>query len=255
MKKLVTTLVILVVASMVCANIPSTDVAWSNQYMGNVMPDEDIPAWTVSTDGWGYFNPPDRDITCDGDILEWHTDVITAKHYWQQSWSPEMVATVEVRLKATASVDVAGKAAQLYMGLGRAGAVSNPGLDRRFEFNWGPNGIWAGDKTYLVDLSSEFRTFRILLFGETSQFPVGYMEVYDLNSATPDIPVCQTGLATSMWSGGKFIQFGDIFSGSIGGAAQLDYLVWTNSGTFVPVPEPMTMTLLGFGALVFLKRK
>jgi len=239
------------VAAPVWAASPWSDVTWTTQYLGDVMPDSASPAWTQSIN-WGY-QPTHGYVSSDGDILTqstWTPAGTASFAMGPTAWQGDTDSTVEFRIKIDDVADGQTYASQMLIGFPRGANA-----DRRWELAFKQNGVDAGvgaSETYAADLSM-WHTFRALIYATDATYPGGIMEIYDLDSADPTTPVLTDNAAPGLTYAN--LTFGDLFSGSIGGTTNWDYVAWTNAGAFVPVPEPTLMALLGMGTLALLRRR
>jgi len=211
---------------------PLNDVTWTVEYLAEALPEDanTAPTWAESHN-WGY-DAPHGGASCDGDILSILTDVAAGVQYWTLgpgNWVGDTDSTVEFRIRVPATVAGESYAAQLFFGFPRGANA-----DRRWALFLGPDRMCSAndgsDPNYFVDLT-QWHTFRVVLTNSTQEYPGGYMEVYDLDS-DDSAPVIFDTTAEAVTS--DKILYGDGYSGSIGGMADLDYIAWTNAGAFVP---------------------
>jgi hypothetical protein len=111
------------------------------------------------------------------------------------------------------------------------------------------NLVTTGGSTGAAVNLSEWTTLRFTITGALTATPL--LSVYVNDSVTANY----TSTATA--DGGiAYLQFGDgSSSASQGGVTQWDYLRWTQSGAYAPIPEPHSVALLAAGVLAFTARR
>jgi hypothetical protein len=110
------------------------------------------------------------------------------------------------------------------------------------------NSVGSGTNGIAPVNLAEWTTLRFTITGGLTTSPV--LTIY-----VNDNPVGFTSTSVTNSALG-YIQFGDgTTSGSQDGITQWDYIRWTTSGAYAPIPEPHSLALLGTGVLVFAIRR
>jgi len=173
-----------------------------------------------------------------GTTLRIQTSTYQGTKSWSMSspdWTGDTNSTIELCIRVPQALLGQTHAAQLFFGFPRG-----PNADRRWGLAFGPDRVsdasGAGNGgDYFVDLTTNFRRFRILLTNSEPGYSGGYLKLYDLDSADPTTAVIFDTVPDALTD--ARILYGDLFSGSVGGTADLVYIAWTNGGDFAPPAE------------------
>ncbi len=217
----------------------SDDVAFTTVYDGTALPQSSSPVWQALGQAPGSATGISEEVV-DG-VLRLETPATGARYYRilsTGSWdgSTATGSTVEFRLQVGSMAAGATNATIILLAVG----------DKAYSFYFRPMGITHGGTNAPVhefDTSSDFNTYRITLS------PTEGANLYVNGNVTPLISGYAGG-AISPWT--NHVYFGDA-SGSAGGVIYFDYFAFTNAGVFAPVPEPATVGLLLFGAVVVIR--
>ena len=200
--------------------------AFNHQYNGDVTP---VPNYTET--GAFQLGP-----STDGDIMTFRTGfgpTLDATD-WSGAATPNGW-TIEFRIKVgTDFAEGTLGAVTLYTGNGSAGDFISVG---------GSSTKILANPGLVVDSNDNtdgFHTFRVAFDNQSGVYPYTTYRDGQLLASYPN--------------GGNYgtdnLEFGSGGSLTGGPTVELDYLRWDNTGAYAPIPEPVSLALLGAGGLL-----
>ncbi len=205
----------------------STDVDFTTVYTATVVPNSATPKWTL--------NLSQGSASVAGGVLVMNTPQSSGRYYSlsEETWDGGTAtgSTIEFSLKVISTAEGATAGATQFM--------FSTG-SKLYTFNFSETGVATQTGGYSVsyDTTSDFTVYRITLSEG------GIASLYANHSSTPLI----ADYSGSDNSNNK-ISFGDS-SNSIGGISHWEYVAFTNQGSFAPIPEPTSVSLLGVTLLL-----
>ncbi|AHF94715.1 hypothetical protein OPIT5_23805 [Opitutaceae bacterium TAV5] len=206
-------------------------------YDGSLIPTESTPAWTKNGTGTLTASTTDGILSMAASNTAYYS--LNDPSIWQAGEGAG--TTIEFSMKVVQHNAGAIRSAMAF--------VFSTG-SRAYIVNFTETTVFFGNTvtpslSYAIDTKADFNTYRLTLT------PAGVVSLYINNSATPVITDY----------GGQANTSDQIYFGSgaaqVGGTVLWDYIAFTHTGAFAPIPEPGSVALVGglVGFTVMLLRR